>query len=175
MEPQPLRPHRHLLLDDADAVPGAHAVCEIRRRSGLDWGELAELFGVSQKDVCNWASGGPTGRQALHVVRCTLKAIRHLYRGTSRDTRTFLLASAGDAGTSAFDLLRERRFPEVMARTSGDVVSLPRRPALSEEAQALRRPESVMALLQADQHRPNFATSPRIAHVRRAPPAGEGD
>ena len=173
MEPRPLHSDGHLFLEDADAVVGARAICEIRRRSGLDWGELAELFGVPQEDVCNWASGGPTGRQALHVVCSTLKAIRHLDRGTSRDTRTYLLASEGDADTSAFDLLRERRFSEVMARKRGDVVSLPRRPALSKKAQALRRPESVTALLQADQHRPDFATSPRMVHVRRAPPAGD--
>lgn len=165
-------PDGHLLLDDADSVLCATAICEIRRRSGLGWSELAALFGVSREEVCSWASGGPLGGPGRHLVRSTLKAIRHLDRGTSRDTRTYLLAIDGDAGTSAFQLLREQRFSEAMARKSDGGVSSRRRPALSKEAQDLRRPESVTALLQADQSRPDFATLPRIAHVLRAPPAG---
>ena len=166
-------PDGHMLLCDADSVLCARAVCEIRQRSGLDWNELAELFGASREEVCYWASGGSSDGHVRHLIRNTLKAIRHLDRGTSGDTRTYLLANDSDADISAFQLLREQRFSEVMARKSGDGVSSRRRPALSKEAQELRRPESVTALLQADQSRPDFVTSPRIAHVLRAPPAGD--
>lgn len=148
----------------------AQAMCEIRRRSGLDWGELAEMFGVSREDVCNWASGGIVDGSTLHVVRSTLKAIRHIDRGTSHDTRAYLRAIEGDTDGSAFELLQQRRFSEVMARHKGNVVPSHIRPNLSEEAQELRRPESVIALLQADQRRPDIATSPRIIRVMQAPP-----
>src|SRR5262245_8901698 len=33
------------------------AVMEIRRRSGLTWEELGDLFGVSRRSVHHWASG----------------------------------------------------------------------------------------------------------------------
>lgn len=153
----------------------AQAMCEVRRRSGLDWSELAEIFGVSREDVCNWASGDIVDVSTLNIVLSTLEAIRHLDRGTSHDTRAYLRATDGGADGSAFELLRKRRFSEVMARDKGDVVPFRIRPSLSEEAQELRRPESVIALLQADQRRPNIATSPRIIRVMQAPPTGDDE
>ena len=161
-------PDGHVPIDDV-----AQAMCEIRRRSGLDWSELAEMFGVSREDVCNWASGGIVDVSTLNIVLSTLRAIRHLDRGTSHDTRAYLQAIDGAADGSAFELLQRRRFSEVMARDKGVIVPSRIRPSLSEEAQELRRPESVIALLQADQRRTDIATSPRIIRVIQAPPTGD--
>lgn len=160
-------PDGHVAHDVSETGP---AVYEIRRRSGLDWNELADMFGVSEDEVCKWASGLSLGSVAENAVRRTLEVIRHLDRGSSYDTRQLLLTLGEDGRASTFVLLREKRFDEVMARAGGGFARPDNRPDLSDEEKNLRRPEDPMLLLQADASRPDFATNPRIAKVMRAPP-----
>ena len=152
----------------ADPVSTSQAVFEIRRLSGLDWDELAAVFGVSRSDVCSWANGSVLSDRERFVVLRTLAAIRHVYRGTSDDTRSFLLEDDDTTGMSVLELLRSERLDEVMAMPGRAVVQGPR-PALSEDAQMLRRPAPPILLLDADHSRPVIATNPRVAELMRAP------
>ena len=152
----------------ADSIPTSRAVFEIRRRSGLDWDELAVLLGASRSDVCDWANGRIRSTHIKTVVLCTLAAIQHIDRGSSKDTRSFLLNVDETTGTSVLDLLSAGRFDEVMA-IPGRIVPPRPRPALSKEAKMLRRPEPPMLLLDADHSRPVIATTPRVAKVIRPP------
>ena len=151
----------------ADPVSTSQAVFEIRRLSGLDWDELAAVFGVARSDVCSWANGSVLSDRERLVVLRALAAIRHLDRGTSDDTRRFLMEDDDTTGTSVLELLRSERFDEVMAMPGRAVFQRPR-PALSEEAKMLRCPPPIF-LLDADHSRPVVATDPRVAEVMRAP------
>ena len=53
------------------AVPAETAVLvrELRERSGLTWGELARLLGVSRRSVHNWADGGRMSSGREHRLR----------------------------------------------------------------------------------------------------------
>lgn len=156
----------------AGPVSTSHAVFEIRRLSGLDWDELAAVFDVSRSDICNWANGSVLSKREQSIVLRTLVAIRHVDRGTSDDTLSFLLENDDTAGTSVLELLRSERFDEVMAMPSRAVSRRPR-PALSEDAKMLRCPAPPILLLDADHSRPVIATAPQVAEVMRAPSAEE--
>ena len=126
----------------------------IRRRSGLTWDELADLFDVSRRSVHHWANGKVVNAQHDQVIRATLFALRNLDRGASGQTRDWLLAPDSD-GVSAFDLLRQGRVDDVMARAD----SLPQACApsltpLAPAAQRSRRPPAATALMNALQDRP---------------------
>ena len=86
----------------------AEAIMEIRRRSGLTWQELAELFEVSRRSAHHWANGNPVSAGRERTIRRMLAAIRHLDRGSQVDTRALLLAVDQATGVSTLDLLTDR-------------------------------------------------------------------
>ncbi|MCY4560118.1 MAG: helix-turn-helix transcriptional regulator [Chloroflexi bacterium] len=102
--------------DYMPAESTAEAIMEIRRRSGLTWQELAELFDVSRRSVHHWANGNPASAGRDRTIRRTLAAIRHLDRGSQQGTRSLLLAVDQATGVSALDLLQAGRFDKAMAR-----------------------------------------------------------
>ena len=165
-----VNPDGRVSVDDLMAT--GRAVFEIRRRSGLDWDELATVFGISRSDLCNWANGSAVSAGDQTAVRRTLVAIRHVDHGSSRDTRNFIFNKDKATGTSVFGLLVESRFDEIMAIPSRTIPPRPR-PVLSDEAKRLRHPEPPMLLLDADQSRPVITTVSRVADTMRAPPIEE--
>lgn len=165
-----VNPDGRVSVDDPMAT--GRAVFEIRRRSGLDWDELATVFGTSRSDLCNWANGSAVSARDQTAVRRTLVAIRHVDHGSSRDTRSFIFNKDNTTETSIFELLVDRRFDEIMAMPSRTIPPRPR-PVLSDEAKRLRRPEPPMLLLDADQSRPVITTVSRVADTMRAPPIEE--
>ncbi len=145
----------------------AEAVLEIRRRSGLTWDSLSDLFNVSRRTVHHWANGRlPSTRHEMDIRR-TLDAVRHLDEGNQRATRDRLLATFH--GASLFDMLADRRFAEVLQQHpgAGSMASGSRRTALSEEEWARRRPTRPELLLESIQDRPNVS----VAAARIARPA----
>nr|WP_294523767.1 hypothetical protein [uncultured Rhodopila sp.] len=152
-------PHRTIARPDgqlecAPAPTTAAAIHEIRRCSGLTWDELADLFDVSRRSVHHWANGKVVNAQHEQVIRTTLFAFRKLDRGASGQARDWLLAPDSD-GVSVFDLLREGRVDDVIARAA----TLPQVSALSltplaPAAQRARRPPAPTALMDALQDRP---------------------
>ena len=56
-------------------TPSSDAVCALRRLTGLTWGEVATLFGVSRRSVHHWASGGPLSPAHEAQLRAWLAAV----------------------------------------------------------------------------------------------------
>lgn len=109
----------------------AAAIAELRRRSGLTWEDLAELFGVSRRSVHFWASGKPLNASHEEALNQLLHVVRYIDRGAGAATRS-ALASLGADGVSPLELLAEGRYGEVMRRLgrgsdAGAVVRPPRR------------------------------------------------
>ena len=155
------------------------AVLEVRRRSGLTWEELGDLFGVSRRSVHHWASGKPASAAHERLIRRMLAAIRCLDQGSQSDTRRKLLATSHVEGHSVFEMLKERRFTEVMPPDA--MVGEPERPrpTLSRKAWDMRRPQPPVSLLEAEQdgqaERPGRARLARAVRVPRKTDARKTD
>lgn len=153
-------------------VETAAAVAELRRRSGLTWDQLAQLFGVSRRSVHFWASGkalsADNERDLFHV----LDIVRSADRGEVRATRAAILEV--EAGTSAFGLLTVRRFADAASRLGAGAV--PPRPGLgllSPAAKAARTPLPPAELVATADDRVHREPGPtRAARTVRQPRRG---
>jgi transcriptional regulator with XRE-family HTH domain len=151
------------------AETSAQAILEIRRRSGLTWEELAELFHVSRRSVHHWASGKPIATEHEQTLRRTLAVLRQIDLGEAKLTRDFLLTPGHD-GQLAIDLLSGGAFDEVVARGGG--TSTQARPALTKLSPIEirgRRPAQAEELVAALNDRPIVPTAGRLAHNFRVP------
>ena len=152
-----------------DTRSSASAIMEIRRRSGLTWDELAELFEVSRRSVHHWASGKTVSASHHRQIRRMLSAIRNIDHGEAARTRDFLLA-ADASGNSPLDLLSLSRFEEATARVqTGRAPVPPTLTPLSEKALRARRPASPASLLDASQDRSVAPGKARAAAAIRVP------
>jgi transcriptional regulator with XRE-family HTH domain len=144
------------------------AILEIRRRSGLTWEELADLFGVSRRSIHHWASGKAVTAEHDQHIRRTLVVIRQLDQGEAKHMRDFLLAPAAD-GILAFDLLKSRAFDEAFARGGFNPPRM-RLPLteLSSDTHRARRPPRPGDLVAALNDRPINAPAARMTQTFRA-------
>jgi transcriptional regulator with XRE-family HTH domain len=157
-------------LDFAPAQTTAEAVLEIRRRSGLTWEELSDLFDVSRRSVHHWASGNVVSAKHERIIRQMLTAIRHLDRGNVAGTRAMLLTT--DAlGVSALDLLKVGLYEEATQRAEPRTISEQRRMPLSQAAQDARRPPAPRLLLGAAHEPADIPAKARVARAARVPKA----
>ena len=149
----------------------ASAILEIRRRSGLTWQELSDLFGVSRRSVHHWASGKVVSANHDRFIRQVLVTIRNVDHGAAALTRDFLLTPDAD-GVTAIDLLSASQSNEVMTRAR-DVspIIANRRMPLSHAAQEARRPPPPAFLLGAIEDRPVVSGKTRVARAVRVPKA----
>ena len=155
------------VIDQHSPQTTAEAVLEIRRRSGLTWEKMSELFDVSRRSIHNWANGQNTSQQHERHIRSTLAVIRHLDQGNQAATRARLL-TIDASRRSPIDLLSAGRFDEVMAYASGSSVLESHRSPMAPEAQDARRPPAPALLLEAEHERPELGGSKaRIARVVR--------
>ena len=157
------------LLGSAEST--AEAILEIRRRSGLTWQELGDLFDVSRRSVHHWANGKPVSARHDQTIRRMLAAIRHLDRGSQLDTRASLLAVDQATGGSTFDLLQDGRFDEATDRVAGVCLPESQRVSLSRVASDARRPPPPVLLLGAEQDRPDIPAKARTVRAKRTPKA----
>ena len=157
------------LIRQMQAESISQAILEIRRRSGLTWEELGDLFDVSRRSVHHWASGKPVSAGNDRMIRRILAAVRRLGSGGQADARARFLAVDDATGVSTFDLLKDGRFDEAMMRF--EVVQAPerRRIPLSRNAQDARRPPAPVFLLEAEHGRPETSAKARVARAVRAP------
>ena len=153
----------------APAESTAEAILEIRRRSGLTWEEMSDLFDVSRRSIHHWASGKSVSARRERALRRALAAIRRLDRGDQAGTRARLLAVDHSTGLSVLDMMREGRFDEITARTEEARPPAPLRVPLSREAQKARRPPSPPFLLEAEQDRPDIPARARAVRAVRPP------
>ena len=162
-------PHRTERLDVTSSGPRdetgtqsehstSQAILEIRRRSGLTWELMSELFNVSRRTVHHWANGRVPNTLHEQNIRKTLVAIKHIDEGTQRATHDRLLSTSN--GLSLFELLANRQYSEIMRQTSGtSLASSPHaRSPLSKDEQNRRRPTRPELLLGALQDRPVVPT-----------------
>ena len=150
-----------------NAETTAEAILEIRRRSGLIWEELGDLFGVSRRSVHHWANGRPVSAGHDRMIRRMLAAVRNLDRGDQERTRALLLTVDECMGISAFDLLRDGRFDEAMRRVDSIPPVEPQSTPLSNAAWEARQPPSPVLVLEAEQERPNIPANARAVRPRR--------
>jgi transcriptional regulator with XRE-family HTH domain len=91
------------------------ALLELRRLSGITWEQLPELFGVSRRSLHFWASGKPQNSSNERRVQQLLATPQQIDRGNARENRVALFAVQSD-GVIPFNLLREERYDDVIAR-----------------------------------------------------------
>lgn len=138
----------------------ATAVLEVRRRSGLTWGQLASLFGVDRRSIHLWASGRPMSADHAERLNRILGVLRRADRGTPSATKAWL-HSPTSHGRLPLDLLREGRFDEIVM--PGVMGVLPRPAPLSEAARKVRAPRSPKDLVAARQDRVHIEKGKLIA------------
>ena len=157
---------------EIDLVPAestAEAILEIRRRSGLTWEELGDLFDVSRRSVHHWANGKPVTSRHDQMIYKMLAALRHLDQVDQISTRAFLLAVDPATGLSTLDLLKGGRFDEAMGRVEGVRAPERNRIPLSQAALDARRPQPPVFLLGAEQDRPDIPANARAVRLKRTP------
>ena len=143
------------------------AVLEMRRRSGLTWEELGDLFKVSRRSLHHWASGKSASAEHERKIRRVLAGIRRLDQGDQSATRARLLVVDEHLGVSVLDLWEQGRFEEAGTLPGGVHSPEYRSVPLSRAAQDARRPPAPPLLLEADQARPDAPAKARsVAAVR---------
>lgn len=156
-------------IDHMHAESTAESVMEIRRRSGLTWEELSDLFDVSRRSVHHWANGKPASARHDRMIRRMLAAVRHLDRGERERTRAVLLTVDEGSGVSRFDLLRGGRFYEAVGSIEDVQDSERQRIPRASTAWDLRRPQAPALLLEAEQDRPDIPAKARPVRPKRTP------
>ncbi len=151
------------------AESAAEAIMEIRRRSGLTWEELGDLFEVSRRSVHHWASGKPASARHDRMIGRMLGAVRHLDRGDRELTRALLLSVDEGMGVSTFDLLRGGRFYEAIGRVEGVPARERQSILLSSTAWEARWPQAPVLLLEAEQDRPDISAKARAVRPKQTP------
>ena len=147
----------------------AEAIMEIRRRSGLTWEGVGDLFDVSRRSVHHWANGKPVTAGHDRTIRSMLAAIRYLDRGDRTSTRALLLTVDPATQVSPLDLLKDGRFDEAMGHIAGVRAPVPHRTPLSRATWDARRPPAPVLLLGAEQERPEIPAKVRTVRARRVP------
>ena len=156
-------------IEHVPAESTAKAIMEIRRRSGLTWEELGDLFDVSRRSVHHWANGKPVTASHDQTIRRMLAAVRRLDQGDQVGTRALLLAVDQAVGVSTLDLLKDGRFDEAIRRVVGAPSPGAHRILLSRAARDARRPKAPALLLGAEQERPDVPAKARAVHARQTP------
>lgn len=136
----------------------AEAVLEIRRRSGLTWDELSEIFDVSRRSVHYWANGKKMSAKKERVVHQTLVAVNHLDEGVQAKTRARIL-DTGISGQSPFNLLASREFEKVLTLIPGEAKPPHHYSPLAPQALEARRPPAPASLLSANPEHFRSSTS----------------
>jgi hypothetical protein len=80
------------------------SVLQLRNLSGLTWGQLAKLFGVSRRAIHLWASGGRMNSAHSERLNEILSVVRGIETDTGEQRREILLAPQAD-GRSLYESL----------------------------------------------------------------------
>lgn len=72
----------------------------IQQRSGLDWGQIAQVLGVSRRTIHNWISGAIVNGENAKRITALYNALIQELRGIGpADVRSYLLSPAADGTT----------------------------------------------------------------------------
>ena len=140
----------------------AHALCEIRMRSGLSWEQIGTLFGRSRRGIMSWSNGAQLSATEERDVWRALEAVRHIDEDvvSSEATRDRILGT--DHDPSIFDLLAQRRYDEVLALPAGAGDSSPpyRAPDLGDGAPPSSVPSFISCMIGRDWRCPDTPVRP---------------
>ncbi|WP_437723618.1 hypothetical protein [Sorangium sp. So ce861] len=128
-------------------------VMELRRRTGLTWEKLGELFGVDRRSVHFWASGRPMNAGNRAKLGRILALVRRLPED-SHAVRAWLLSPDANARLP-FDLLRDGRYDDLALPVTPATKPF-ERPKVAHEvlrARAPRPPEDLVGALHDSVHR----------------------
>lgn len=143
-----------LLPPHSDPKTTSRAIFELRRISGLNWDELAQLFEVSRDTIHSWASRKPLDADEERRIMRALDVVRYADRGTSRATRKALHDTDAGTGRSPFELLAKQRFDEASkALGKGTPMYRPKLGELDQKSKDARKPLPLEVLLNARQDR----------------------
>lgn len=151
-------------------VKAGTAIAEIRRLSGLNWEQLARVFGVTRRALHFWASGKPmtpANEERLHRILATVRVID---RGSPEINRTILF-EARRGGLVPLDLLADGRYDSLVVLV-GEGRAPHRRPAVrpagkARVARPIYSPDELIGAMQ-DRVHPEFrgARGVRTAKVK---------
>jgi len=161
---------RYAALNNPDT--SRHAICKLRRISGLTWDQLATMFQVSRRSVHFWASGKPLNSKNERRLAQVLEVVETADRGTPRATRLALLETRGEV--SALSLLTEERYGEARELLGeGTPHQKPALTQLSATAKAARKPLPPEELVDARNERVHRDHGQaRATHTVRTKPRG---
>lgn len=154
---------------------GSAEVMELRRLSGMTWGQLALLFDVTPRTLHFWASGKrltPSNEEKLGRVVAT---IRQIDRGSAQENRDALFRIQSD-GIRPIDLIHMGDYADAIRRLGETRFQRPVLVPLSTEARSWRAPMNPSDLtnaLQTNVHRDIGKT--RVAHAVRLRNKSHGD
>ena len=135
-------------------------ICELRRRSGLTWDQIAEVMGVERRSVHFWASGKEPSARNQERLRRVLAVVRGADRGSANETRLALLETDLN-GVNALDLVKAGDYKAARDRLAGGFVDLaPHKHRQVRVAEPLGPPPSPQAIVGA-LHDPVHAQSTR--------------
>lgn len=128
----------------------ANDLATLRRRTGLPWSQLAQLFGVGRRSLHNWILGSTMSQKNAETLRSLLRATRALAQNLASNNK-YLLQSADRRGVSILDHLAAGRFgeaEELIKAASSTARAYKRPPQLSATERMKRRGPSVRERLQ---------------------------
>lgn len=135
--------------------PWQTALQEIRHRSALTWGQLAQVFGVNRRSVHFWARGERPNAVNAQRIMAVLYVVRRIDT-TDPDTARSLLLRPHRDGESVFDLLcagEDSRAARALAQPEPATTAVPSRrrrpPPLSASERLKRRGLGPADLLEA--------------------------
>ncbi len=108
------------LLEEArtlSSVNLAHAnanVFEIRRITGLGWGQLADMLNVDRRTVHNWVKGGRVRHRNRKRIADTLITLRNIDQGFAQDNLV-LLGEPSPSGPTVFELFKQEMYEEILS------------------------------------------------------------
>ncbi len=108
------------------------AVMELRRRSGLTWDQLGQIFGVTRRTMHFWASGQPLATENERALNAVLAFVRAYDRGAANLNRDVILQNI--EGRTTLELLRDGHYGQAGQRFSGPTSAVPLSQAKSDLA-----------------------------------------
>ncbi len=106
-------------LEEARAQSGVNSadananVFEIRRLTGLGWGQLATILGVDRRTVHNWVKGRDVRDRNRKRIADTLAVLQHIDRGSAQET-LLLLQEPTPRGPIILDLLKQKEYEKIL-------------------------------------------------------------
>ena len=120
-------------------VPAGPAIMELRRLSGMTWGQLASLFEVTRRTLHFWASGKALNAGNEEKLYQIVSTIRQIDKGSARENRDALYTTQ-PGGIAPIALIRAGYYDEVVSLLGHTPADRPVLTPLSREARFQRMP-----------------------------------